>query len=97
MTESTIAAVLQYGAMGLLAIVLLGGGRFALRLLEQVGARMVASVDAIGAKLDRLHDAVTAHESGAVQRAAELRERIDDSAKETRHSMRNERDRGPGE
>lgn len=70
-------ALLQYGALGLLALVLLGGGKLFASVLVRIGGAIVDEIRLLRGGLE-----------ATVARDAALREHVTDTARETRHDVR---------
>lgn len=79
-----LGMIKEYGSLGLLAIMLIGGGKAVSRLLERVADRVIKALDEIAEGLRTLDGRITRHELEDTQRFADIGEKIEESAKETR-------------
>ncbi len=72
---------IQFGALGLLGVILIWGGRWAAGLVSRVVDRLIAAFDAINGTLQKLLE--------EMQRSTvTLSEKIDRTAQETREEIR---------
>jgi hypothetical protein len=80
---------LQYGALGLLGMILFFGGRWAGKLLERVAERMAAAFDKQAEALDKLLEKMNSHELEDEKRHHAEIVHISDQAKMIRHTVAN--------